>query len=151
MNMMKYLVVGFQIVITSSLWAEKSKVQDHFIFIVSLIASSFTLFWDFTFDWSINRTRKVFPKYFYYCAALYNIGARFIWTAHKYFDFNEYTLILIEVIRRFVWTLFRVENEHINNCRVGKSSMDMLFSNELFYKKDTEKQQVPEEENEIVV
>ncbi|KAF9764711.1 Xenotropic and polytropic retrovirus receptor 1 like protein [Nosema granulosis] len=149
-NMCKYLVVAFSIFASSSV-LPKNYFSSVCIFFITFLASSFCLFWDFVFDWSLYRRRKVFPAYFYYFAVLYNTIARYLWILKFYITIDSYVLIIIEIFRRFIWTLFRVENEHINNCRGGRSKIDILFSNELFYKKDTDTKQIVKEEGEEIL
>lgn len=149
-NMSKYLFVAFAIIASSPVWPTEY-ISSYLIFLITFIASSFCLFWDFVFDWSLYRKRKVFPTYYYWLAVIYNTCARYIWIIKYRYTLNNYVFLIIEILRRFIWTLFRVENEHINNCRDGRSKIDILFSNELFYKKDTETKQIAKEEEEKVL
>jgi len=112
--------------------------------IISLVAS---FLWDVVIDWAIIRNRYVFPKYFYLFAVIYNLCARslsvFIFIQDPKNDSeNDYLRIaesLCEIIRRCVWTLIRVEVEHLNNCDELKSKKSInLTAGELFYKKDHE-------------
>jgi hypothetical protein len=50
---------------------------------------------------------------------------------------GEYPIAFLEVNRRFLWTLLRVEHEHLNNCDQLKALSSLkLPLEDLFYKKD---------------
>ena len=92
--------------------------------------------WDVWFDWGLGRpwAKHRFlrnelmygPSFHYYLAIVINFFLRFIWVAIllcKIYLGNlmnqEYMLFLIafaEIFRRFIWNLYRLENEHLNNC-----------------------------------
>lgn len=117
-----------------------SKNDDFFGFFVLFgIASTVaSLLWDIFVDWAILRSRRVFPRIIYHAIVGYDIVARFIW-AFKVIQKTEQPVLesIVEIIRRFLWTLLRVEVEHLNNCDEFKmKNVISLTAGELFYKKD---------------
>ncbi|CAF1264840.1 unnamed protein product [Rotaria sordida] len=65
-------------------------------------------------------------KNYYYYAIIQDLVFRYSWTVNIFIHFNsgaaEYSDVigfgfgLLELIRRFSWNFFRLENEHLNNC-----------------------------------
>eukprot|EP00163_Fabomonas_tropica_P031277 TRINITY_DN737_c0_g1_i3.p1 TRINITY_DN737_c0_g1~~TRINITY_DN737_c0_g1_i3.p1 ORF type:complete len:744 (-),score=132.56 TRINITY_DN737_c0_g1_i3:42-2273(-) len=100
---------------------------------LSIMSSAYKLWWDLYMDWGLLRKgvdhvllRKRLQyrrAWLYYAAAANNIFLRFLWTFGLWFPKSvgmnaNYWLTFVafaEVIRRFVWNFFRVENEHVNN------------------------------------
>ena len=108
-----------------------------------MILNSLTsLTWDIFVDFSIFRSRFMFPIGVYLSFIGYDIICRFLWIGEiiKSLDNNitfEIVTSIMEIIRRFIWTLIRVEVEHLNNCNELKLNKALkLTSGELFYKKD---------------
>ncbi|KYQ93139.1 SPX domain-containing protein [Tieghemostelium lacteum] len=72
------------------------------------------------------RKKRMYPHVFvYYLAIISNLGFRFTWTFTKSLPqlihfLPSYKLVvviaIIEVMRRFQWNIYRLENEHLNNC-----------------------------------
>lgn len=103
--------------------------------ICSLVVSTlFSLYWDMVMDWGLSaqttgtlllRDRGLLvgggKRYPYYLLIIANIFLRFTWifTLRANGSSAPWLLFLValgEVIRRSVWTLFRLEHEHLNNC-----------------------------------
>ncbi|KAI0979458.1 hypothetical protein GJ496_003589 [Pomphorhynchus laevis] len=98
----------------------------------AFIESSYKLTWDLKMDWglldktySFVRESTVYgPPIIYYIAILQDCILRFAWILKiilrkKLFVESIYFEIcfsIIEIIRRFIWNFFRLENEHLNNC-----------------------------------
>lgn len=113
-----------------------------------LMSSIASFSWDVLIDWVILRNRYMFPKAFYTFAVIFNFAVRFYWTKTFFTrnivggtkdDSRDHVVIesLAEIIRRFMWTLIRVEVEHLNNCDELKMKKSInLTSGEFFYKKD---------------
>lgn len=101
------------------------------------------MLWDMFMDWHIIRNRFIFPKFVYPFIVLFSSIVRFTWVL-KYFLVNlELKKIeaILEIVRRFLWTLIRVEVEHLNNCdELRTKNIINLTNGELFYKKDLEKE-----------
>jgi hypothetical protein len=104
------------------------------------VSSLYSWFWDITMDWSLIdqescalRRRRMLPlAWYYYVAAISDLVLRFIWVytlipmgcvgcRHSEIGFtglDQAALLLAciaEIVRRSVWSVFRLENEHINN------------------------------------
>jgi hypothetical protein len=105
--------------------------------ITALINSTYKAIWDIKQDWGLfhknageNRFLRdhiIYPsKNYYYYAIIQDIVLRYLWTINIFVQFNsgtaEYSDViglafgLVELIRRFSWNFFRLENEHLNNC-----------------------------------
>ena len=109
---------------------------------IMILNSLTSLTWDIFVDFSIFRSRFMFPIGVYLSFIGYDIICRFLWIGEiiKSLDNNitfEIVTSIMEIIRRFIWTLIRVEVEHLNNCNELKLNKALkLTSGELFYKKD---------------
>ncbi|KAI9323088.1 EXS family-domain-containing protein, partial [Dichotomocladium elegans] len=98
-----------------------------------VINASYTSTWDIKMDWGLLqpsskhpflRDDLVFPpgvSDFYYISVIVDIVLRFAWILnfinlriHK--DVLTFVLALMEAYRRIQWNVFRLENEHLNNC-----------------------------------
>ncbi|KAI8096292.1 EXS family-domain-containing protein [Halteromyces radiatus] len=98
--------------------------------IISLINSCYTSTWDIKMDWGLMQSNSqywllrdelVFHRWAYYMAMPINIALRFSWTLtffhfHIHGDILGFLIALLEGIRRIQWNIFRLENEHLNNC-----------------------------------
>jgi len=114
-------------------------------FITSFVSSIYGYIWDIKMDWGFFtdnagdnkflREEVVYSsKNYYYFAIVEDLFIRFSWA---------YILILkelgspinieivvtvfacLEVMRRFVWNFFRLENEHLNNCGKFRAVRDI--------------------------
>ncbi|KAI7869076.1 EXS family-domain-containing protein [Spinellus fusiger] len=97
---------------------------------VSVINSCYTIAWDLKMDWGLLqlnsrnyllRDELVFDSWTYFVAMVTNIALRLIWIINISGLSLDPRLIgfiiaLLEACRRIQWNLFRLENEHINNC-----------------------------------
>ncbi|THH12162.1 hypothetical protein EW145_g196 [Phellinidium pouzarii] len=99
--------------------------------IFATIASIYTCAWDLSMDWSLFKRpaqhrflRKDIvysSNYFvYYIAIILNIIIRFIWIFYVIdIDVNiqmrTCIVAMLEMLRRWQWNFFRLENEHIGN------------------------------------
>lgn len=137
-NMSKYLLTFISGTLQAVSYFYKDYRIQRWKFFFTFCASTFSLIWDYFLDWTIFRSKKLFPNYFYVLGAIYNFGSRYLWIC-KDFNLidNEFVFISCEIVRRFVWALFRVENEHVNNCTDEQSKLGLLFSKELFFIKDS--------------
>ncbi|KAJ6627864.1 EXS family-domain-containing protein [Mycena sp. CBHHK59/15] len=97
----------------------------------NVIYSTYALSWDFLMDWSILRLHVQYPLlrkeivytnhiYLYYLAILSNTLIRFIWVIYiptRGPDITLRTFIVasFEMLRRWQWNFYRVENEHLGN------------------------------------
>lgn len=98
--------------------------------------------WDIFMDWSLGnwwcsnfflRERLAFKKKrFYYIAMVLDAVLRQQWIAYAIFtedvqhsSLASFIVALAEVLRRGMWSLFRVENEHCNNVEHFRASRDI--------------------------
>jgi len=117
----------------------------YYIWISSLVMSTFyTLTWDIKMDWGLFakhagenkflREQIVYDqKAYYYGAVVCDVIFRFLWTltvsiGNSGFLHHEFFVLFLatcEVIRRFVWNFFRLENEHLNNVGEFRAVRDI--------------------------
>jgi hypothetical protein len=100
-----------------------------------IVSTAYTFIWDVLRDWGLwqsdsgyLRKKLIFKKpVIYYFAMVANLFMRLMWTftispESLGIVMSELTfasiLAIVEIIRRAMWNLFRVENEQLNN--VGK-------------------------------
>ncbi|KAK5111360.1 hypothetical protein LTR62_005200 [Meristemomyces frigidus] len=103
------------------------------------INSLYCCFWDLQYDWSmpLNPYSRPYPflrktlayrkhVWYYYVAMILDVCLRFNWIFYiiykddaQHSSIVSFLISLSEVIRRSIWVLFRVENEHCAN--VGRS------------------------------
>lgn len=115
--------------------------------IAQVISSSYAYAWDIKKDWGLMdqnpgdnpllREEMVYnSKIYYYFAILEDFVLRFRWsvgialkeTGNIPGSFSEWLSTLfsiLEVIRRFIWNFFRLENEHLNNCGKFRAVRDI--------------------------
>lgn len=103
--------------------------------IINIIATIFRVLWDIYFDWGLFRRSKnfllrnqiTFHSYIYYFSIILDILIRFQWIILLFlnlFLFLNQTVkfwitifyVINELLRRFIWNIFRMENEHLYNC-----------------------------------
>ena len=71
------------------------------------------------------RNKLLYPKWFYYFAAVTNLLMRLMWLVpvfNQYYpgwfinsQMNLFLLSVVEAFRRAQWALIRIENENVNN------------------------------------
>ena len=109
---------------------KKITLRLYFRIFLGAISTLYSLFWDIYLDWGCGRRNNkhiflreklTYPQIVYYLAIIYDIIVRTTWTwnfIHIRSSLNEWKNILtctLEVIRRAVWVLIRVENENLSN------------------------------------
>lgn len=99
-------------------------------FLASLVHAIYTFLWDVHCDWGLVhcrpcdslRSRLLYrPRLVYYLAMIFDFLLRFAWAVklslaivwHSDSDWLYTLLVIGEMLRRFVWNFFRVENEHV--------------------------------------
>ena len=90
--------------------------------VFAVISATYSNYWDIFFDWglcsngNLLRDKLIYPPIFYYVSITTNICLRFSWTL--LISPNQwgsaapsviFSLAVLEVLRRFVWNLFRME------------------------------------------
>ncbi|AGO10119.1 AaceriAAR127Cp [[Ashbya] aceris (nom. inval.)] len=101
-----------------------------------LLNSAYSFWWDVTMDWKLGlfnfsstgmernevlRHRKLYSVKYYYGAVLYDFAIKFMWLWELFIgralfrrDLNPVWLHLLEVIRRWIWTFFKIEAEYFS-------------------------------------
>uniref|UniRef100_A0A914HAM7 Xenotropic and polytropic retrovirus receptor 1 n=1 Tax=Globodera rostochiensis TaxID=31243 RepID=A0A914HAM7_GLORO len=142
----------FLVVATNSLskWWSMEKASDTTLFFYLWIASyiisfTYTFLWDVFMDWGLIdpkapkeapflREEMIYGSKWYYYFAIFedfvlrlswvmNVSLAEAWTLHA--DFLVCIMAPLEVIRRFIWNYFRLENEHVNNCGQFRAVRDI--------------------------
>lgn len=120
-----------------------SAYTDIFWFVSIFVSTVFTFAWDVIKDWSLGqrsvkhcllRSELLYPTPWYYTALLMNLGMRLMWTltispeavrGTLHPDVFAFILAIVEVTRRAVWNMFRLENEQLNNCGKFRAIKDI--------------------------
>ena len=102
----------------------------YFRIFIGSASTLYSLFWDIYLDWGCGRKNNnyiflreklTYPPVTYYLAIIYDIIVRTTWTwnfIHIKSSLSEWKNLLtctLEVIRRAIWVLIRVENENLSN------------------------------------
>ena len=113
--------------------------------ILYVIATLYSYVWDLTMDWGLLRGKPkyiflreklLYPAKYYYFSIVTNLILRFAWVLTLFTDTFLYTtkegnhalllfLGLCEAYRRTQWSLFRVENENVNNFEKYRAILDI--------------------------
>lgn len=103
--------------------------------VISFVSLVYSYLWDIIMDWGLfNSTQSetfalrpviTYSRPFYYFAIILNLVLRCTFTITMFIPVNNYlwltsigygTLIgVMELFRRWVWSLLRIENEQVNN------------------------------------
>ena len=101
-------------------------------FVVALITTIYSYYVDLKNDWALldlnhgylRKTLLYRNKKIYYSVLFLNLILRFVWTINispdilRRLNVKPYILVMIisslEIVRRTIWMIFRVEREHIN-------------------------------------
>ncbi|KAI9008278.1 EXS family-domain-containing protein [Gaertneriomyces semiglobifer] len=135
-NATKYSLQLAVIFISAVARITDSVVARVFWIIFAVAASLFAHFWDVSFDWGLSQKNKVnkylrkviiYPRWLYIVAIGLNFLLRLSWvfllSPNNWGLFHDARLVVylqaqVEMFRRFIWSIIRMENEHLNN--VGK-------------------------------
>lgn len=112
-----------------------------------IVGSTYTYTWDIKMDWGLFdqkapkeyrflREELVYPVKYYYVAIVQDLLLRFGWTLNLSLtevgaippDLITLVLAPCEIIRRFLWNFYRLENEHLNNCGEFRAVRDISIS-----------------------
>lgn len=136
-NGMKYMLSMASTIVGTYPWQHK-----HYAAIAQALCAGstvYSLYWDLFIDWNIFRSKYLFPLVAYAAITAINVFLRFIWLFRRYVPMTDSTCVLVEVGRRFLWLLIRVEHEHLNNCNQLKAMKYVkLPFQETFYRKNYE-------------
>eukprot|EP00736_Rhodelphis_marinus_P008273 Rmarinus@m.8868 len=104
--------------------------------VFATVTTMYSLYWDFKMDWGLFDGKSKYPclrehlayedhLWMYYFAMVSNACLRILWiftisphsfSVYWHHDFVFFFVSCLEVFRRMQWAIFRVENEHLNNC-----------------------------------
>lgn len=113
-----------------------------------IISTVYTYIWDIKMDWGLMdknapdelrfiREEIVYASpWYYYVAFFEDFVLRMMWaltiSLNHIGNINPDLLTTIsatlEIIRRFVWNFFRLENEHLNNCGEFRAVRDISIA-----------------------
>ncbi|XVE53192.1 hypothetical protein DITRI_Ditri02bG0184100 [Diplodiscus trichospermus] len=136
-NGLKYFLTIVAVIIRTASELKKGIIAWKVLALVSsAVATIMNTYWDIVVDWGLLRRHSknkylrdkllVPHKSIYFAAMALNIVLRIIWM-QLVLEFNLHALqkvtittviSCLEIIRRGIWSFFRLENEHLNN--VGK-------------------------------
>ncbi|ORD94137.1 PHO1 [Enterospora canceri] len=155
-NALKYLMAIYVLVLrTIHGYAEKKAAESVATACFILVGSLYAFIWDVFVDFSIVRSKFMFSRVFYAYFILFDFVARFSWIVEFFELVHEadrpqlaLLIVLAEIVRRFIWTVVRVEVEHLNNCdELRANKVLQLTSGELFYKRDQEQKNKIDDES----
>ncbi|KAI5166935.1 xenotropic and polytropic retrovirus receptor 1 [Nematocida sp. AWRm79] len=111
-----------------------------------LISHGFGMFWDVYVDWMLWSRPKVYHREVYIFACLFNLIVRILAVSSPLvslvmqdYQFEaklkiKLVMCFLEMSRRIIWGIVRIEVEHLNNCNRLKAISGPL--NDLFYLED---------------
>lgn len=87
-------------------------------------------------EYKFLREELVYPVKYYYVAIVEDFILRFGWTLNLSLtevgaippDLITLVLAPCEIVRRFIWNFYRLENEHLNNCGEFRAVRDISIS-----------------------
>jgi xenotropic and polytropic retrovirus receptor 1 len=112
------------------------------VFALYMVVTIYSLCWDMFMDWGLLRDgmwlrKKILcPPKDYYVWAVINFTLRFAWLLifidssywplwFRKTDSLNWVLAVLELIRRAIWSLFRLENENINNFEKYRTVLEI--------------------------
>ncbi|KAI1312230.1 hypothetical protein EDD11_003030 [Mortierella claussenii] len=137
---------------------------------VSFLTSIYTFTWDIYMDWGLFRFGKhgggayghpflrqelVYSRtWVYYMAIVLDFLGRFSWVIRLIpMDVNvmilSFSLAFLEVLRRWQWNFFRLENEHLNNCGQFRAIKDIPLPFHIRVEGESDEEEEEEEDEEI--
>lgn len=140
-NMVKYLIGAIYYCLLS-LWRIDHLEYHRVLFITfATINSVYCSAWDIVMDWSLGQTTSkhyllrdhlFFGRaLYYYAAIIVDVILRFQWVFYACFSnqiqqlaVTSFCVALAEILRRFIWMFFRMENEHSTNVILFRASRD---------------------------
>ncbi|KAI5189874.1 xenotropic and polytropic retrovirus receptor 1 [Nematocida minor] len=111
------------------------------------LSNVFGLGWDVYVDWMLWNRPKVYSKKMYLIACAFNVAVRsasvgslvMLCLLQESVAFKtklsiKFSLCCLEILRRLIWGVIRIEVEHLNNCNQLKAISGPL--SDLFYLED---------------
>ncbi|KAK9468303.1 EXS family-domain-containing protein [Lipomyces arxii] len=141
-NACKYLFTIATAVVLSVWRIDRTHSNRNAYIVFAVLNTVYSAFWDLFMDWSLFQTNSKYwllrnelgfrnPKV-YYAAMVIDPLLRANWIFYVVFPVQlqqsaalSFLIALVEVIRRFVWIFFRMENEHCSNVGRSVASRDM--------------------------
>ncbi|GJJ72444.1 xenotropic and polytropic retrovirus receptor 1 [Entomortierella parvispora] len=137
-----------------------------YFILVSTVTSIYTFAWDIYMDWGLFRLGKQAPVYpllrqelvysrvwVYYLAIVLDLLGRFSWVVRLIpmninVNLLSFVLAFLEVLRRWQWNFFRLENEHLNNCGQFRAIKDIPLPFHIRVEGETDDDDDDEEDEE---
>lgn len=151
-NMGKYFV-GYFVIIFSTLGRQDIQSPFFYLWIIATIVSTiYSYTWDIFKDWGfpgffqVPKTRNIFPRWFYFFAMSSNLLLRLMWTLTIAPDSIGIVLnplifgtilVAVEILRRGLWNLLRMENEQIKNSAIFKAIHELPLNTKEFTNLDS--------------
>ncbi|XP_017223893.1 phosphate transporter PHO1 homolog 10 isoform X2 [Daucus carota subsp. sativus] len=151
-NGFRYFLTIVAVAIRTAFELKKGTTWKVLAFISSIVAIVFNTYWDIFVDWGLMQKRSknsflrdkllVSHKSVYFAAMVVDMILRFAWL-QLVLKFNVIALrgdaitslcSCLEILRRNIWSFFRLENEHVNN--VGKYRAFKLVPLPFYYYDD---------------
>lgn len=140
-NMIKYSIGSAYYALLSVYRIDRSGSNRISFVILAIINSVYTAAWDIVMDWSLLqvglknwllRDHLFYKKpIYYYGAMVADILLRFQWIFYAFFSnqiqqlaVTSFGIACAEIIRRLIWVIFRMENEHVTNVVLFRASRD---------------------------
>eukprot|EP00760_Papus_ankaliazontas_P007875 PhM_4_TR13576/c0_g1_i1/m.90276 len=120
-NTGKYMTAATAIVVGSVCGTRSTP-----FFCVACVSLVYSLAWDFLMDWGwikgTTRPLKL-PLHFHICIGVYNTLARCFFLVPPMLTPVGWTCLagIVEIVRRGLWSILRLENEHLHNLEKYRS------------------------------
>lgn len=137
-NMLKYSIAIGYYAMLSCYRIDRSETNRGIFIMIATANSVICGIWDILMDWSLMqdttllRSTLTFPRSAYYAAITANIILRFQWIFYALFSqqiqqsaMTSFFVAIAEIIRRFIWLVIRMENEHIANIHSYRASREV--------------------------
>ncbi|KAI8147935.1 EXS family-domain-containing protein [Fennellomyces sp. T-0311] len=129
-NAAKYASSILAIVMAAVRRTHPSQGMDVVYILSCIVNSCYTSIWDIKMDWGLIqpnsknlllRDELVFKGAVYYIASIIDVILRFSWILNLVHmrlnaEILGFIIAFLEGFRRIQWNIFRLENEHLNNC-----------------------------------
>ncbi|KAK6198843.1 membrane signaling protein [Scheffersomyces amazonensis] len=140
-NMLKYAISTLYYCLLSVYRIDRIQRNRATFITFAAINSIYSSLWDVFMDWSLLQSGSKYPYLrdnlfyknpnFYYFAMVTDVILRFQWIFYAFFSnqiqqsaVTSFCIALAEIIRRFIWIFFRMENEHCTNVVLFRASKD---------------------------
>ncbi|GAB1318553.1 Xenotropic and polytropic retrovirus receptor 1 [Madurella fahalii] len=140
-NWLKYMVAIGAVVALSEYRIKGGEMTLSFFISLSTLSTIYSSYWDIYMDFRLaqkgapNYLRDILAynaTWWYYAAMIADPVLRMTWVFFVIFNRNiqhstivSFVVALVELFRRALWVIFRVENEHCVNIAQNKASRDI--------------------------